>query len=139
MSTVAQATSFVLPDEKAYWLFEGWRNMLFRLPSGRFGGRGERRVQLIYVDRGDAIAVYEKDLGAREGFEADKFQIPSFWEYSVAELQDIADYLRDDKPLSNPPVEERLDLMACWAKTLDERRMQKAHKSTFGPALVKVR
>ena len=130
MPSVAQATSFVLPDEKAYWLFEGWRNI---------PGKGERRVQIIHVDRGDVIAAYEKDLGAREAFEADKFQIPSFWEYSVAELQDIADYLRDDKPLSNPPIEERLDLMGCWAKALDEKRMQKAHKSTFGPALVKVR
>lgn len=98
---------------------------------------GERRLQIIHVLRGDEIAAYEVDLGPREMYQADKFQIPSFWEYSVAELQEIADSLREGKPMSNP--EERLDLIACWARTLDEGRMRRTHRSTFGPALVKVR
>lgn len=129
MLPLLQATTFVLPDEKAYWLSEGWRPIP-PLP-------GERRIQIIHVLRGDQIVLWEKDLGPKGNFQADKFQIPSFWEYSVAELQEIADYLREGKPLSNP--EERLDLMACWAKELDERQMLRTHKSVYGPALVKVR
>lgn len=113
------ATGLIFKDEKAFWLSEGWR--------------GERRIQILHVLRGDKIAVHEEDLGLQSECKADKFQIPSFWEYSVAELQDIADFLRDGKPMSNP--EEQRDLASLWLEELDEKRAQMAHRSVYGPAL----
>ncbi len=113
---IAQATSLIFPDEKAFWLTEGWRLV---------PGMGERRIQSILVLRGDEIATYEKDLGPKDDYKADKFQIPSFWEYSVAEVQDIADYLREGKPMSDP--EEQRDLRQAYLQQLEEDYDRQRH------------
>lgn len=124
---VKLATAFVLPDEKAYWLTETWR----RTPIGT------RRMQRIMVLRGDEIVAHEEDLGAWD-MDVDKpFQAPGFWEYSVAELQDIAQQAREQKPPTDS--DDRIDLVQTWAQELDERRMQRDHQSTFGPYFRKER
>lgn len=127
-SQVTVATAQVWPDEKAYWLTENWRCD----PAG-----GVRRVQRIAVLRGDEIAVYEEDKGAWDMDVDTPFQVPSFWEYKVAELQEIALHAHEGKPPTDP--DDRLDLIAVWAVELDERRMRRDHRSTFGPHFRKER
>ena len=121
------ATAEVSPDEKAYWLIESWQ----RTPLG------DRRIQRIQVMRGDAIAVYEHDVGPWNIETDQPFQAVSLWEYSVAELQDIAMEARSGKPPTDP--DDRMDILDVWTKQLDERRMRRAHRSTFGHHVRKVR
>lgn len=114
------ATSYVLPDEKVWAFAETWQ----RVP-----GLGDRRVQRIQVKRGDALAVYEEDVGS---FDPDKDHIFSapmcFFEYSVAEMKELAELSRDNKPLREP--EEHMDILGEWLKDLDEAQMRRDHKST---------
>lgn len=120
------ATQFLLPDEKAYWLLETWR----RTPVG------DRRIQRIYVLRGDAIAVHEADLGPWDRANDMPFQALGLWEYSVAEIQAQAERGREIMP---PDDDEPIDLIKVWAKELDEKRMQRDHISTSGPYFRKER
>lgn len=98
---------------------------------------GPQRVQRVWVLRGDEIALHERELGAWDGKKDHPFQVPSFWEYSVAELQEIAEQCREDRVPTEP--EQPIDLLDVWAEELDERRMRRDHKSTFGPMLRKER
>jgi hypothetical protein len=120
------ATDRVLPDEKAFWLTESWQQTIL----------GERRIQRIQVLRGDKIAVYESDMGPWNAATDFPFQAPSFWEYSVAELQEIAEQSRGHVPDGE---EKRIDLVEVWAQELDEKRMERDHVSTFGPLVRKER
>ena len=117
----------VNPDEKAYWLIESWK----------VTDRGLRRIQRIQVLRSDEIAVYETDAGSWDMDTDQPFQAPSFWEYSVAELQDIALEARNMRAPRDP--DDHIDLIGVWAGQLDERRMRRQHRSTFGPLVRKVR
>ena len=122
------ATDRVSPDEKAYWLMETWR----RDPL-----LGDRRTLRIAVLRGQEVAVYEEDLGPWDVERDTAFQAPGLWEYSVAELQEIAVMAREGKPPRDP--EDRMDIITVWAKELDEQRMRQEHRSTFGAYLKKER
>ena len=124
------ATEFIDQDEKAYLLMEGWHlNPLF----------GERRVQRIWVLRDDDLAVWTKDLGPRDAFRADRFQIPSgigndhveLWAYSVGEIREIADYLRGERHEHEPPS----PMWQLYCQDLDEKLAQKAHRTVTGPLI----
>ena len=82
------ATTYARRDEAAYALSE------INLPTPDF--KGKHRYQIIYVQRGDKLAEFRRDLGPRERFgSAPELRIPSFWVHSVAELVDMAEELRD--------------------------------------------
>lgn len=120
-SQLVVATDRVWPDERVYWLIEGMR----RSPV-----LGERRIQKIAVLRGDKMAVYEEDKGAWNIEKDTPFLCPSFWEYSVEEVQYIADRARENKVPTEP--EEPINLIAVWAKDLDEARAKQRHVSVSG-------
>ena len=73
-------------------------------------GTGWHRYQIISVVRDDRLAEYEEDLGPREGFSADEFEIPGgVWDpatgkgqilHTVAELQAYAAAHRQGGSLS---------------------------------------
>ncbi len=126
-AVLTEATAAVIPDEKAFWLTETWR----RTPLG------DRRVQRIQVLRGDEIVVYEQDAGPWDMENDQPFQAPSFWEYSVAELQEIALSNRNGKAPTDP--DDRMDILEVWARELDERRMRAEHRSVSGPYFSKER
>ena len=94
-------------------------------------------MQRIAVLRGDEVAIYEEDMGVWDIEKDRAFQAPSFWEYKVAELQEIAMQAREGKPPRDP--DDRMDIIAEWAVELDERRMRQEHKSTIGPYMRKER
>ena len=125
--TATVATAWVSPDEKAYRLTETWQ----RTPLG------DRRVQRIQVLRDDRIAVYEQDVGPWDMEKDHPFYFPSMGEYSVAEVQEVAMQSREGRPLREP--DDRLDILAAWQRNLDERRMRRDHRSSFGPFIRKVR
>ena len=120
---VTVATSFVTPDEKAWLLHEGWS----RQPLGM------RRVQRIWVNRNGDLAVYMTDMGPAEQFAGvQRFQIPSLWEHSVAELQEIANWLRDGRP---PDDRAPTDMIAAYCRDLEEEKALRRHRTTIGPYL----
>lgn len=122
------ATNFVLLDERVWWFAETWQ---------RTAAFGDRRIQRMTVKRGDGLAIYEEDVGP---FDKDKdhvFNAPCFWQYSVAEMQELAQLSRDSKPLREP--EEHLDLKAAAREDLEERIARKYHRSIVGPHFRKER
>ena len=92
MGQVTVATQWINSNEPAFRL----REMNRQAPSGS----GWHRYQIISVVRDDRLAEYEEDLGPREGFSADEFEIPGgVWDpatgkgqilHTVAELQAYA-------------------------------------------------
>lgn len=124
---LAVATSFALKDERVYWFEERWE---------RHAELGDRRVQRAWVVRGDTLARYDQDMGPWDWENDRPSQAPSFWEYSLAECREITDIGRGRKI---PQDDEPIDLVAVWAKDLDERRMQAEHHSISGSLFRKER
>ena len=99
------------PDEYALGLSE--------TNEMRSDSRGWERVQRITVVRSDRPAVYLKSLGPRDDFTADGFNIPSGvpdeatgrWVlvHTVAELQELADTIREQDPQSADIEPRKLD------------------------------
>lgn len=90
MAKIIPATQYILADEKAYWLSE--------VNKQSPGSKGFRRYQIITVIRDDAQAQYWDDLGPVNNWKGiDQFTIPSLFEHTVAELQEIARQMRSDK------------------------------------------
>lgn len=86
---ITPATLHVNGDEKAYDYLE----MQEQSPDAS----GFRRYRIIYVNRDGRIAEYREDMGKASKFKgAKQLHIPSLWEHTVAELIDLADYLRWD-------------------------------------------
>ncbi len=86
---ITPATLIVNGDEKAYDYFEAQE----QAPDYS----GFHRYRKIYVKRNGNIAEYREDMGKASDFKgAKQLHIPSLWVHSVAELIDLADYLRWD-------------------------------------------
>jgi hypothetical protein len=95
----------IYPDEKAYSLSE--INKPSRCPKG-----GIRRVEVLLVNRGDRVVSFERDMGLAKNYRATQFCIPSMWEHSVAELREIAHWMREveeQKYLSNLPHDDLIN------------------------------
>ena len=128
----------VLPDEPCYWLSEE------NLQS--HGSRGWRRYQRIKVIRNDLVVEYRRDLGPARRFKADQFQMPGGVRdtatgrieifYSVAELQEAADQLRDRKPLRERPP---LALWEYYQRQQEQKPIVARKQSQFGPSLRVIR
>ena len=128
-----KTTDHVFKDERAYWLFEGW------VLKGELWPYESRRIQKIIVIRDDEQALYEEDLGPLENYkQGDRtrgsFTIPSFMEFSVGELREIADWMREgDYSPVNP--REPTNLLERYARQLDEEEQQRAHRTTVGSSI----
>ena len=83
------AANTILGDEKAYGLFE--------IDEQSPGNRGFHRYQILQVLRDGVIAEFRTDLGLTDNFKGvNQIRIPSFFEHTVDELKDMADYLRGE-------------------------------------------
>lgn len=85
---VQPVTTYVERGEPAYALSE------VNLAPPDF--KAKHRYQIIYVQRGDKLAEFRRDLGLATNFpNSPALRIPSFWVHEVGELMDMADELRD--------------------------------------------
>jgi len=88
-SMIAQIATTILGDEKAMGLLEKHEQSP--------GSRGFRRYQCISVVRNGKLAEYREDMGSAKKYKGiNPIYIPSFFEHSVDELKDMADYLRGE-------------------------------------------
>lgn len=97
--------------------------------------RSRRRYQRIWVNRNDELTVFTKDLGPAADFTYPELQIPAEWEHTVAELQAIAEEVREGKEL-NELMEERQSestLVQDWLDQVERRRKVMHNRSVFGP------
>ena len=86
---ITPITTTVLGDEKAWGLSE--------VHEQSPNSRGFHRYRKIWVNRDGIITEYFEDMGLAKKFKGIRpFAIPSFWEHTVDELLDIADYLRNE-------------------------------------------
>lgn len=83
------------------------------------------------------MAVYEEDVGPFNPAKDQEFRSPCFWLYSVAEMREVAQLAREDKPLQEP--ENRMDIRRVFLETLEERKAQREHRSVVGPHFRKER
>lgn len=94
------------------------------------GQQGARRVQRVWVVRGEDIVEFQKDLGPSSKFPLAKpFIFVAGNEYSVGEALEQAEYLRD----AVPEPEEPSDMIGDWFKQLDEMREIRKRRSVVGP------
>jgi hypothetical protein len=127
------AASVIRKDEPAFWLDE----------MNRTGtaGQGMRRWQEICVIRNDRRAVWSDDLGPAGNFTSPPFSIPALLEHTVAELQDMADNLRDSDVNNTRLAElqqESEEDKALIIQAIDqaqENALMLHRKSVNGPAI----
>lgn len=120
------STTFVLTDEKTL----GFREVMRDIPM-----KGPHRVQRIFVNRSDKVAVYEENLGPWLLF-TNPYETQAWlgWEYSVGEAREIADRMRDGNQDPEPrPARTAKELLAVYADNLDERKRIVKHQTTSGP------
>jgi len=97
MEKVYPITLQVAPGEKAFALYE-----ITEQPPDN---SGMHRYQIILVNRGDRLAEYRIDMGKGSLWKHKRFiNIPSLWVHSIAELQFIAEQIR------NEPMQDELDI-----------------------------
>jgi len=95
-------TNYLNPDEKAWGLYE------YSLKSP--DERSRRRYQIVVVNRNGTLMENRYDMGESKFFKGVKeLRIPALWEHTVAELRELADYLR---------VETHIDLKDWLATTV---------------------
>ena len=142
MPRLTPIATTVSPDEKAYALIEVVMTPYAFLKGGRKGKpkswSGLHRFQVIYVARGDRLAEYHRDMGDAVLYDYGPLRIPSLWEHSVGELQDIADHVRasgrETRNLSAELLGEstlKRDAIALSEERYKRRRGQ----SVLGPAI----
>jgi hypothetical protein len=116
------------PDEPAWLLRE--TNELNK------SKRSLRRYQRIWVNRNDELTVFAKDLGAASDFTYPELQIPAEWVHTVAELQEIAEQVREGTDVQEL-IEERQSestLVQDWLDQVERRRKVVQNHSVFGPS-----
>jgi len=127
-------TNTVKKDEKAWSLKE--RNLV-RAPSFTLN-----RYQIITVNRGDKLAEWWDDLGPVKNFTAPELDIPSLWEHSVAELQEIAEEKRlgdDYWQKFTAEMQGESTLFADWANQYEERGRIIRNQTVSGAGITKQR
>lgn len=122
----------VHPDEMVLALYE--RNGLTADYKLR------RRWQFIYVNRGDEVAEYIRDLGPE--IEAPELILYSLWQDSVGQVMEMADEQRwGENPFHEVllEVQGNSTLTSEFAAYIGEREKQKRNASTFGPGFTRQR
>ena len=136
--SIHQITNWVDHDEAAYGLQE--------LDLMAKGSLGWHRWQIIRVMRNDEFAVWLKDMGPRELYNADQIKILSGYpvrsggqiQYrtvdTVGELKDAADELRQLLPYQQVMGLEPGDLVGGYQKEMEriQDRMRHPGKTVFG-------
>lgn len=140
MPNLEAVTQYVNKDEKAYFLVE--INSAPKAVLNTFG-HGRRRYQIMWVNRNGVLAAYVVDLGEANAYAAKQLRIPSFWEHTVAELQDMAEkyrlygYLADENYLAN--LQGESTFMQDAFRYAEEGRKILHNQSVFGPGVSKER
>ena len=118
------------PDERAYVLAEYNLN----LPPAF---RGFRRYRIITVNRDDKLIAFKKDMGPAELFVTPEFRILGLWEYSVAELWEMADRNQENMYWVNKTVELQGEstLIKRVIEQAEANKLILENKSTFGPGI----
>lgn len=127
-------TNTVHKDEKAWSLKE--RNLV-RAPDFTLC-----RYQVITVNRGDQLVEWWSNLGPVTSFTAPELDIPSLWEHSVAELQEIAEEKRlgdDYWQKFTKEMQDESNLLTDWANQYEERGRVIRNQSVSGPGISKQR
>lgn len=101
------------------------------------------RWQFIYVNRGDSVAEWCRDLGLASNYPfCSELRIYSFWEDEVAELMDQAEDMRNESLEFRERLLEHQQTSTLIPEFLafkDEQRKQRRNQSTFGPGFNKPR
>ena len=129
---------FLHPNEKAFGLDETVMTPFTAHERGYQSDDwvGRHRYQIIGVNRDGTLAVHYRDMGFSKDFSYGGIRIAALWEHSVAELQDMADAIREDGAWERGIIAER-QVQRPWGERLDEQyaiaRDNLANRSTFGP------
>lgn len=116
----------VHPDEKVLCLYE--RNGLTADYKAR------RRWQFIYVNRGDEVAEFIRDLGPE--INAPELILYSFWQDTVGQIMDSAEDARfNDNGFQQSLIEAQGEstLIRDYVAFVEEKTQQQANRSVFGP------
>lgn len=145
MANLAPITHFLHPNEKVFALEEAVMTPLVAEKKHGYkpeNYQGKHRYQIIGVNRGGRLALHYHDMGESKNFSYGGIRIPVVWEHSVAEVQDMAEQLREDGAWEREIVKERQGKID-FGKALDEQydlaRQNLANRSVFGPAVQVVR
>ena len=113
------------PDEKAYFLVE------MNMPKSDYKGRA--RYQLIMLNRNDQVVPWVGTVDDEDG-EFPAFRIPSYWEHTVAELQEMAEAMRMDNKLEQimKQAKEESTLIKDVITLSERRKAIRENRSTFG-------
>ncbi len=138
-SSLTQVTETVFDDEPCFCLSE--------LIKHNLTGTAWHRYQIIMVVRNDRLAVFQEDLGPQEIFQrygglTPEFRIPGGVInndtgrceilHTVAELQDIADWLRLAPPKMDVEPTSKKDFQQGFYDVLDARYRKHNNQTTFG-------
>lgn len=93
-----------------------------------------RRFQRVWVNRNDQLAVFTKDLGPASDFTYPELQIPAEWCHTVAELQAIAEEVRNGRELEDLFEERQASstLVQDWLDQVERNRNIMRNRSVFG-------
>ena len=130
-------TDHVHPDEPCYGLQE-----VDRLEPMPDGSSQWRRVQAVYVVRGDTIAEYMTDLGPSMLFQrVTQIKLLAFGEESVGELMDEADRTRYDDYAEKlrQEVKESSTLIQDFVEEKERNWKIIRNQSVFGPGITRQR
>ena len=136
-SNLAPITLFLNPDEKAFGLDETVMTPFAArqrgYPSDSWAGR--HRYQIIGVNRDGKLTLHCRDMGLSENFNYGGIRIAALWEHSVAEVQDMAEQIREGGAWERGIIAERQG-QKPWGERLDEQydtaRQNLANRSIFG-------
>ena len=131
---VSLATTWITKHEPAYLLAE--MDLLSPVVDGN---QDLHRYQIIYVNRNDRISEYRTDLGLSSAFDTEQFRIVALWEHTVAEVQEMAQFmrLRGKSDASRILEEERgrveETMIPAYHDAEEQRYKNRRHESVFGP------
>lgn len=110
-------------DERAWSLWEEDKSV---------DGQGMHRFQKIRVRRGELQCDFVKDLGPSFLYpKANPFSFLAMNQYSVGEVMEQAEWLREGQPPEDG--REPTHLLEEFKKELDEKQALRAHRSVSGP------
>lgn len=127
----------VHPDEACHGLVE-----VDRMTALADGSRQLRRVQEVYVVRGDSIASFAVDMGPADEFvNAAPIAIFSMGDDTVGQLRDMAEKDRMDDTFKKlrDEVRESSTLIPDFLREKEENWERINNRSVFGPGITKQR
>jgi len=96
----------------------------------------KHRFQIIYVNRGDVVKDFWRDLGLAELFDHAEFRWPIIWEHSVQEAVEQAERIRANSVHMGDMLKERAatsTLIHDFLQQREEQWLAMKNVSQFGP------